>query len=306
VGDTTTPPAAEAPAPPGPGGPDPRQRLRTAAAALRLFRERGWAAALLGVVLLAVVFCFLGRWQYHRHEARQERADLVRANYDAAPVPLAELLPGVATDPGVPLAADLQWRPARVTGTYRAADTVVVRNRPLDGRTGYEVVVPFVMDDGTALLVDRGWVPAGATGDAPAAVPAPPPGRVEAVVRLRPGEPGLDRRPPPGQALRIDIPQIGGRLGSTPVVGGAYGVLATESPAPAESPVALPRPDPGIDINLPYAMQWYAFALVAFVLLGVGAVKEVHRRDPHRVAPEQSWWRRRFSRPPDPDDPDEL
>jgi cytochrome oxidase assembly protein ShyY1 len=288
----------------GPRSATGPSRVRTARSVLALFREIRWAGALAGVVLLAAVFCFLGRWQYHRHEARQARAELVRANYDAAPVPLTDLLPRLATDPGAPLAKDLQWRPARVTGTYRAADAVVVRNRPYEGDTGYEVVVPLTLDTGQVLLVDRGWVPAGATGDAPDAVPAPPAGRVEAVVRLRPGEPGVSRRPPPGQALRIDIPRIGAALGGATVVGGAYGVLASESPAPAQAPRPLPRPDPGIDINLPYSMQWYAFALVAFVLLGVGAVREVHRRDPDWVPPPESRLRRLFSRVPDGDEED--
>jgi len=298
TGTTATPTA------PGPSGTGRARssRRRTALAALRLFREPPWVAALLGVIVLAAVFCFLGRWQYDRHEARQARADLVRDNYDASPVPLDRLLPDLAANPGAPLARDLQWRPARVTGSYRPDDAVVVRNRPLDGDAGYEVVVPFTLDDGRVLLVDRGWVPAGATGDAPDAVPAPPPGRVELVVRLRPGEPGLHRTPPPGQALRIDIPQIAGGLDGAPVVGGAYGVLAAESPAPAQAPVTLPRPDPGIDINLPYSVQWYAFAAVAFVLLGVGAVREVHRRDPAYVPPERSWWRRRFSNRPGQDE----
>ena len=278
--------------PPPAAGPS---RVRTARSVIALFREPRWAGALLGVVLLAVVFCLLGRWQYHRHEARQARADLVRANYDAAPVPLESLLPGLATDPGTPLARDLQWRQARVSGTYRAADTVLVRNRPYDGDTGYEVIVPLTLDGGRVLLVDRGWIPAGATGDAPDAVPAPPSGRVELVVRLRPGEPGLGRTPPPGQALRIDIPQIAGRLSGATVVGGAYGVLAAESPAPGTAPAPLPRPDPGIDINLPYSVQWYAFAVVAFVMLGVGGVREVRRRDPAYVAPAEGRLRRRLA-----------
>jgi len=285
VSTTTTHPAAAT-------GPS---RARTARSVVALLREPRWAGAFLGVVLLAVVFCFLGRWQYHRHEARQARADLVRANYDAAPVPLADLLPGVATNPGVPLAHDRQWRQARVSGTYRAAGTVLVRNRPYDGDNGYEVIVPLTLDDGLVLLVDRGWVPSGTTGDVPDAVPAPPSGPVEAVVRLRPGEPGLRRTPPPGQALRIDIPQLAGRLPGATVVGGAYGVLASESPAPAAAPATLPRPDPGIDINLPYSVQWYAFAVVAFVMLGVGGVREVRRRDPDYVQPAQGRLRRRFA-----------
>ena len=44
------------------------------------------------------------------------------------------------------------------TGTYAADDTVIVRYRTRDGASGVDVVVPLVTADGTALLVDRGWM----------------------------------------------------------------------------------------------------------------------------------------------------
>ena len=42
-------------------------------------------------------------------------------------------------------------------------------------------------------------------------------------------------------------------------------------------------------------MQWYAFAVVAFVMLGVGGVREVRRRDPAYVAPAEGRLRRRLA-----------
>jgi cytochrome oxidase assembly protein ShyY1 len=271
TGDRQDDPDAPAPGP-APAHPGPVPWHRTARSALALFREPGWIAALIGVVLLSIAFVRLGEWQYHRHENRVVKRDRVDRNYDAAPVPLAELMP----QPGRTLPRALDWRPVRVTGRYLVDETVLVRNRPVDG-PGYEVLVPFALEGGhDTLVVDRGWLPTGSRAEAPDTVPAPPTGTVELVVRMRPGEPPIDRRPPPGQALRIDLQRLSADLGR-PLVGG-YGVLASESPAPGTAPERIPRPDPGTDINLPYAWQWWAFALAAYVLLAVGAVREVRQR----------------------------
>ena len=252
-----------------PTGPE----LRAAAG---LLREPGWALALLGLIALSVVFTLLGNWQYDRHETKVERRDRVTANYDGAPVPLDDVL----VDAGQRLEAGQEWIPVTATGRYRGQDTVLVRNRPLDKSYGFEVLVPLQLPDGQVLMVDRGWVPNGRTGAAPDAVPEPPNGPVEVTVRLRPGEPGLDRAPPAGQQLRIDLPriaeQIGEPLGATlyPV----YGVLVEERPGGAAPPTPLPRPEVGLGINLGYAVQWWAFAVAAYLVLGHYLLREVRRR----------------------------
>jgi cytochrome oxidase assembly protein ShyY1 len=254
-----------------------RPRPTELRAAIALVRERGWALALVGVVALSVVFVLLGRWQYERHAAKVERRDRIAANYDATPVPLRDVLAG----PNQQLDPAREWTPVTVTGQYRAESTVLVRNRPLDGRYGFEVLVPLQQDDGRVLLVDRGWVPNGTTGaERPDAVPPPPLGSVEVTVRLRPGEPGLDRTPPAGQQLRIDLPriadQLGDPLGST--LYPAYGVLSTERPAGAAGLQLLPRPSVGLGINLAYAIQWWAFAVAAYLVLNHYLLREVRRR----------------------------
>ena len=251
-----------------------------ARACLRLLLERGWLLALVGVIALSAIFSVLGRWQYGRHEGKVLRNERIDANYDAAPVPLDDVL----LAPSEPLADSEQWTPVTVTGRYQPQETVLVRNRPLDGVYGFEVLVPLRMAGGEVLMVDRGWVPNGRTGAAPDASPTRRTGTVDLVVRLRPGEPGLDRTPPAGQQLRIDLPriaeQIGDPLGERMYQ--AYGVLA-ESSVRLDDPssaglLPLPRPDQGLGPHLAYAVQWWAFAVVAYLVLGYYLLREVRLR----------------------------
>jgi len=154
------------------------------------------------------------------------------------------------------------------------------------------------------LLIDRGWVPAGSTSAAePDTVPAPPSGEVTVVSRLRPSEAATTRRAPAGQANRIAVRQLAAALdpGDAREVVGAYGLLMSESPAPAQAPEPSTKPDPGLGINFAYAVQWVAFAIAAYVLFGVAMVREVHRRNGEEPAPLRLPWRRR-----EPDEYDEL
>lgn len=246
----------------------------------------------IGLWVLAVLFAtacvFLGRWQLHRYQDKHDRQQLVSRNYDAPPVPLASLLPS----PGTPLEPRLQWRQVTVTGRYDAADTTLVRNRPWSGPNpdatyGYEVVVPLRLSDGSALLVDRGWIPSGSgrgdPGRAPDSVPVPPAGTVQVVVRLRPSEPARERLPR-GQVASVSISSIREQL-SYPVLQ-AYGALVRETPSVTPVPQRLdpPERDGSEGINASYTVQW-----VLFALLGLGFPVWVARRR-RAVAPELEQW----------------
>jgi len=246
-----------------------REALR---AAPRLFLERAWAAGLVGTVALSVVFVLLGQWQFHRYEGKLTRRDRIVANYDALPRPLGLVLASARQV----LSPGQEWTPVRVAGQYDADGMRLVRNRPLDGNTGYEVLVPLRLGDGGLLVVDRGWIPAGRTGRAPDQVPPVPAGSVEVVARLRPGEPASGRGAPPGQVQRIDLTGLAGALHGP--VYRAYGVLAVESPSPAAAPTLLPRPSVDLGPHLSYAVQWWGFAVTAYSVLGAMAVREVQAR----------------------------
>lgn len=234
---------------------------------------RRWASVMGVAVLVAVGCATAGVWQWHRHLARSAAAALVEANYDADPVPVADLLGAAGQLP----AGDV-WRPVLVVGHYRPGASVLLRNRPVDGQPAFHVLETLVVDDGaltgSVLVVDRGWVPTGDDPAQPAAVPQTPPGTVDVVVRLRPQEPDSSRGAPPGQVQAIAVDQVlaaSGATGRAPDVL-AYGVVASEDGAPVRDLGAVPRPDTDLGPHLSYAFQWWVFAvgaLVGGVLLGV-------------------------------------
>jgi cytochrome oxidase assembly protein ShyY1 len=224
----------------------------------RFLLTRRWLGLLAVALLVAATCVLLGRWQLHRLEARHANNDLITRNASARPVPAAELL-GVDRGP----AADRQYARVRATGRYDAAHQLLVRNRPHDGQVGFYVVVPLVTADGPALLVNRGWVPAGESATDVPDVPAPPAGDVTVVGRVRPSEPASTRggTPPAGQVTRIDVPQIQRDLPYD--VFGGYADLVTERPAPRRAPVAIDAPETSEGPHLAYAFQWFLFACLA-------------------------------------------
>lgn len=243
----------------------------------RFLLTRRWVGGLALAVAAAVGCVLLGTWQWGRHEDRVARNALVVQNYDRAPVDAADVLPADPAGWRLPVAAT--WTPVRLVGAYDPAGTVLVRNRPLEGTAGYHVLVPLDTDRGARVVVDRGWVPAGEDGDRPDAVPEPPTGRVEAVVRLRPGEEASDRRAPDGQTYRIApaaLPAAAAGERGSALVTGAYGELATERPLPAEAPVLLPRPALEEGPHLSYALQWAMFAVLALAGFVVVARRTAH------------------------------
>jgi len=225
---------------------------------------RRWGGYVAFVLVFAIACGLLSWWQWARREEALGRIDLVERNWDAPAVPLDELLPAPgAADP------EAEWHPVLLSGEYLVDEELFVRGRPRDGAPGFAQLVPFRLDDGRVIAVDRGWLPNSSDGVLPGADPAPPEGEVELVVRLRLGEPELPGRgAPEGQLATINLPQLAEALdGVVPadrVDTGMYGLLADEAPAPAEPrPAPALRPEADEGPHLSYALQWIMFALVA-------------------------------------------
>jgi cytochrome oxidase assembly protein ShyY1 len=239
---------------------------------LRLLREPRWVRGLAVAVLIAFVCLVLGRWQWHRRQERlAANAPLVQ-NYDATPVDVSQVLP-----PGSTLTGDRNWTPVRVTGTYDTADTLLVRNRPRDDSPGYEVLVPLVLSDGSALVVDRGWVAAGSDTGRPDTVPAPAAGEVTVVARLRQWEPAKRGTVPAGQLLSVGATAVAQAVPDLRLLDG-YAVLADEAPAAADAPALPVRPDVDEGPHLAYTVQWIGFALTSLVVWVVAGRRELDLR----------------------------
>lgn len=265
-----------------------------------------WFGYLALVVGFSIACVLLANWQFARlEEARDENAR-VTANWDRSPVPLQTVLSGLDD-----FEVDDKWTPVAVSGRYLDDEQLLVRGRPYGGKAGFEVLVPLELDDGSVFIVNRGWVPSGNAQDAPDAVPAPPSGRVEVVARLKPGEPVVaGRSAPEGQVATIHLPTVAELLGERTYTG-AYGILASEQPRPEEArPAGVLKPDPDEGPHLSYALQWVAFAVLAFIAL-VWAIRHEYRArnedDPAVQARAERLERKARARgPSDADIEDEL
>ncbi len=122
----------------------------------RIFSPRPFTT-LLTLVLLAVLLS-LGRWQL-------QRADQKRALFDAFAKGADATRPIELSTPPLPRYQHIEAR-----GRYDGSRQILIDNMTsADGRAGYFVVTPFALAQGGWVLVNRGWVPVGASR---AALPA--------------------------------------------------------------------------------------------------------------------------------------
>src|SRR5262249_8539071 len=98
----------------------------------------------------------LGFWQLQRLHDRRARNAQVTERYNGPPRPLSDVFPARSTfaDAHAP-----SWSPVRVEGRYDPANEVRIRNRSQDGIPGEHIVTPLIQADGTAVLVNRGFLP---------------------------------------------------------------------------------------------------------------------------------------------------
>ena len=223
-----------------------------------VMRQPRWIGLALVALLIACLCLLAARWQWHRRASRLAHNALVTAHLNADPV-----APDRVVQPGQSLAPSDEYTLVGASGTWDPAHQVLARNHL--GRAGYDVLTPFVTASGSALLVDRGWIPlseqgAGAVPD----VPQPTRGTVTVVVRMRQSESssGTDSAPA-GQVYAIDVPSIAQTL-PYPVYGG-YGELVSQDPSLGASPEIPDPPDLGTGPHLMYAVQWTCFAVIALV-----------------------------------------
>ena len=228
---------------------------------LRFLASRRWVLFALVVVALVYVAWVLGQWQFGRLEERRERNGIVERNEAADPAPVDTVL---AVDE--PVSASEEWRLVTATGDYATDETVIVRYRTRDGVAGVDVVVPLVTTDGTALLVDRGWLATDNRGVSDVDVPAPPAGQVQVQGYLRQDATGDSAAVTDLSTRAISSSTIGPALDRR--VYGGFVDLRAEDPPPAIPLTAAEPPDLGEGPHFFYGLQWWFFGLLAVVGFG--------------------------------------
>jgi len=218
-------------------------------------------------VLVGAACLRLGIWQVARLEERRARNAVTLAQR-ALPAADIRAVGGSAAN-----------RRVVATGQFDFAREFVLRGRALDGVPGVEVVTPLRLEGtDSAVLVLRGYVPsADAIGYDGAAHREADSIRVTGIalpVPLDSAGAAPATRNGAETWRRLDLASIRARL-PYPLVA-AYVVAdspVTASPAPRRLPV--PPLDDGPHLN--YAIQWFAFASIAFG--GAGALLWRRRRE---------------------------
>ena len=236
--------------------------------------SRRWFGYLALALVFAAVCVALSQWQVARlHETRSAN-ELVDRNYHSTPVAVVSVLPTLTS-----YSPKQRWMQVELTGSYIADAQMLVRNRPLNGQPGFEVLNPLLLSNGNVFLVDRGYVPIGNTQDRPDHIPSPPAGTVTVIARLQAGEPTLaGRSDTPGELATIHLPDVATLVGK-PTYTGAYGLMVSESPAADTRPTAKPQPQLDEGLHISYAIQWVIFGIMAFFGLWYAIRQEYRMRN---------------------------
>lgn len=225
--------------------------------------------ALVFAVIIFACACFyiLSPWQFGRNAQRSAlNSEITNAVNDPS-VPLRQLL-RVGQEPP----AGYNWREVTMSGRYLPADETVARLRQVNDQAAYEILTPFRLDDGSIMLVDRGWV-APVNGQVPNYAPAPA-GHVTLTARMHPEESDAHKAPLTEQGHRevysINTGVVSQRTGVHVEPG--YFTLVDNQPG-VLNVLPLPQVDSGPFLS--YALQWIAFGIMALGGLGYFTWREI-------------------------------
>jgi surfeit locus 1 family protein len=199
----------------------------------------------------------LGLWQLDRADQKRALQSLYDQRMADAPITLG-------AEPVAPEAA--RYYRAEVRGSYEAEREILLDNRVHEGRAGFHVITPFRIDGtDTRVLVNRGWVPLGATR---AEMPlTPPPGGIQKITGIvTVPNPNVFRLGPPPPLDRgwvrvwqhVDLARFAAAVTYPvqPVV-----ILLDKESSGGGFVRDWKRLDTGIAVHEGYAFQWFSLAL---------------------------------------------
>jgi len=250
-----------------------------------LLRPR-WILIHLVLASLTATMVFLGFWQLNRLDQKQATNRNVIARTALPPVDIADLLKNGSTSTSLSF-EDLQWRVVTAQGQYLADKAVTIINRSQDATAGYSPVTPFLLEDGSIVFVNRGFVPLAEP------TPAPTPGSVVLKGYLRTSQTrtllgAVDSTDPATTEFhRLDLELLSQRMDQPTLP--MYVQLMEQTPAldsPWPAPTQLPELTEGSHFS--YAMQWWFFSLVSLTGWIVVSRRALRTRPTRGVAQEQT------------------
>jgi len=209
----------------------------------------------LATIVSIAVFVAAGEWQRGRMGEKQRQSDQFDWAYQATPVPL----PAESDDWSL-----WRYRAIVAEGVFDGARQILLDNKVDRGRIGFHVITPLRLNDGRAVLVDRGFV--ASTGSRTVLPSVPPPDGIVTVY-------GRVNIPPARYLELARTPQVGAVWQNLDPARYSMATGITVLPIVVEQAVdrgsgdpltrnAI-RPDFGIARHRVYMVQWYVFAVMA-------------------------------------------
>ena len=235
----------------------------------------------MATVALVVLGILLGNWQTRRAEEKLAIAARLAERSKAPAVVLGagggllghEPVGGAVRRPAHP--TDVEYRRVRVTGEWVSNWPLFLENRPLEGKAGFILAMPFkIAGSREHVLVLRGWLPRDAREYGKLPNFATPAGTVtiEGVVTLNAGQVmqlGTAGALKPGALVQNLTPAAVAQASGLALQ--PYFVQQSGAGQGEGLVRAWPAPDLGVDKHRGYAFQWYALAAMAalfFVITG--------------------------------------
>lgn len=241
----------------------------------------GWIALIL-VVIAFTYLCFtvLAPWQLGKNTKVSQENHQIEYSLNTPPVPLKTLLPQQGSSN-----PDGQWRRVTASGHYLPDIQVLARLRVVDSDAAFEVLAPFVVDDGPTVLVDRGYVRPEPGSHVPP-IPRPPEQNVTITARLRNSEPIAQGKEPFSrdgvqQVYSINIEQVAALTGVR--LAGSYLQLVETQPG-GLGVIGVPHLDAGPFLS--YGIQWISFGILGPIGLGYFAYSELRVRRREKPQPQ--------------------
>lgn len=212
---------------------------------------------LLAGLVVAAIALQLGNWQVRRAAEKHDIGARI-AQFSESPAAAVPSAHGV--EPA-------EWSRVSLRGEWLATAVMYHDNRVYERRAGYNVLMPLRLSDGSAVLINRGWIPAGNDRAALPVVPTPP-GVVEVTGRVVVPEKypfSLGSSPRDGARWQfVDLTAY------TQWSGVDVAAWTVQQGSAADDGLVRdwPAPSLGEDTHRGYALQWYSLAALATALTG--------------------------------------
>ncbi len=238
-----------------------------------MLKGRGWVV-LVAALLFAALTARLGIWQLDRADQKNRAQQALNERRALPPLPASAL----ALRPEDAVAQHSRW--VTLQGRWQPALTVYLENRQMDARVGFYAITPLLLDDGTAVLVQRGWLPRDQADRTRIVAPPAPAGRVVVQGRIAPG-PGriYDFAGAASGSIRQNL-DLESYARETALTLRPVSVVEEDGPTAPQDGLLRHWPAPAADVHkhYGYAFQWFALSTLTIALYAWFQIIQPRRR----------------------------